>query len=99
MKTYTVIQWATGVVGTSCLKGVVRHPKLELLSSSRSSICSLTPRSSSCSRYAVQFKFEFVPSFGSSSCSKTREDALRMLSDTRWKCPRRDSGNPPERPP
>ena len=31
MKTYTVIQWATGVVGTSCLKGVVRHPKLELV--------------------------------------------------------------------
>ena len=31
METYKVIQWATGVVGTSCLKGVVRHTKLELV--------------------------------------------------------------------
>ena len=31
MQTYKVIQWATAVVGTSCLKGVVRHPKLELV--------------------------------------------------------------------
>lgn len=31
MDKYKVIQWATGVVGTSCLKGVVRHPKLELV--------------------------------------------------------------------
>ena len=31
MKTYKVIQWATGVVGTSCVKSVVRHPRLELV--------------------------------------------------------------------
>ncbi len=31
MKTYKVIQWATGVVGTSALKGIVRHPQLELV--------------------------------------------------------------------
>jgi 4-hydroxy-tetrahydrodipicolinate reductase len=27
---YKVIQWATGVVGSSALRGVVRHPRLEL---------------------------------------------------------------------
>ena len=31
MKTYKVIQWATGVVGTAAPKGVIRHPKLELV--------------------------------------------------------------------
>ncbi len=31
MKTYKVIQWATGVVGSSAVKGVVRHPRLELV--------------------------------------------------------------------
>lgn len=30
MKKYRVIQWATGVVGTAALKGIIRHPKLEL---------------------------------------------------------------------
>ncbi len=30
MKTYKVIQWATGVVGSSALKGILRHPRLEL---------------------------------------------------------------------
>ena len=30
-KQYKVIQWATGVVGSSALRGVVRHPKLELV--------------------------------------------------------------------
>jgi 4-hydroxy-tetrahydrodipicolinate reductase len=29
-RTYRVIQWATGVVGTSALRGIVRHPRLEL---------------------------------------------------------------------
>ena len=28
---YKVIQWATGVVGLSALKGIARHPKLELV--------------------------------------------------------------------
>ncbi|MBW2361099.1 MAG: hypothetical protein JRG84_09380 [Deltaproteobacteria bacterium] len=28
---YKVIQWATGVVGSAALRGVVRHPKLELV--------------------------------------------------------------------
>ena len=31
MEKYKVIQWATGVVGSSCVKGVLRHPKLELV--------------------------------------------------------------------
>ena len=30
MKKYRVIQWATGVVGSSALKGILRHPRLEL---------------------------------------------------------------------
>lgn len=30
MKKYRVIQWATGVVGSSALRGVLRHPRLEL---------------------------------------------------------------------
>ena len=30
-KTYRVIQWATGVVGSAALKGIIRHPKLELV--------------------------------------------------------------------
>jgi len=28
---YRVIQWATGVVGSASLKGIIRHPKLELI--------------------------------------------------------------------
>jgi hypothetical protein len=28
---YKVIQWATGVVGSAALKGILRHPKLELV--------------------------------------------------------------------
>ena len=31
MKKYKVIQWATGVAGTASLKGIIRHPKLELV--------------------------------------------------------------------
>lgn len=31
MNKYKVIQWATGVVGTAALKGVIRHPRLELV--------------------------------------------------------------------
>ena len=30
MKKYKVIQWATGVVGSSALRGILRHPRLEL---------------------------------------------------------------------
>jgi hypothetical protein len=30
MQPYKVIQWATGVVGSAALKGIIRHPKLEL---------------------------------------------------------------------
>ncbi len=30
-QTYRVIQWATGVVGSSALRSIVRHPKLELV--------------------------------------------------------------------
>lgn len=30
MKPYRVVQWATGVVGSAALKGILRHPKLEL---------------------------------------------------------------------
>jgi 4-hydroxy-tetrahydrodipicolinate reductase len=30
-KTYKVVQWATGVVGTSALRGIARHPMLELV--------------------------------------------------------------------
>ena len=30
MKKYRVIQWATGVVGSAALRGILRHPKLEL---------------------------------------------------------------------
>ena len=30
MQKYRVIQWATGVVGTAALKGIIRHPELEL---------------------------------------------------------------------
>ncbi len=29
-KKYRVVQWATGVVGSAALRGIVRHPKLEL---------------------------------------------------------------------
>jgi 4-hydroxy-tetrahydrodipicolinate reductase len=29
-KTYRVVQWATGVVGSAALRGIIRHPKLEL---------------------------------------------------------------------
>ena len=31
MKRYKVIQWATGVVGKNALKGIIQHPKLELV--------------------------------------------------------------------
>ncbi len=31
MKTYKVIQWATGVAGKAALKGIIRHPRLELV--------------------------------------------------------------------
>jgi hypothetical protein len=31
VQTYRVIQWATGVVGTAALKGIIRHPQLELV--------------------------------------------------------------------
>ena len=31
VKTYKVIQWATGVVGSASLKGIIRHPRLELV--------------------------------------------------------------------
>ena len=31
MNKYRVIQWATGVAGTASLKGIIRHPKLELV--------------------------------------------------------------------
>lgn len=31
MKKYRVIQWATGVVGSAALRGVLRHPRLELV--------------------------------------------------------------------
>ena len=31
MSHYKVFQWATGVVGKSSLKGILRHPKLELV--------------------------------------------------------------------
>ena len=30
-KKYKVIQWATGVVGSAALGGILRHPKLELV--------------------------------------------------------------------
>jgi hypothetical protein len=30
MQSYKVIQWATGVVGSAALKGIIRHPRLEL---------------------------------------------------------------------
>jgi 4-hydroxy-tetrahydrodipicolinate reductase len=30
MKKYRVVQWATGVVGSAALRGIIRHPKLEL---------------------------------------------------------------------
>jgi 4-hydroxy-tetrahydrodipicolinate reductase len=30
VKTYRVIQWATGVVGSAALRGILRHPRLEL---------------------------------------------------------------------
>ncbi len=30
MKKYRVVQWATGVVGSSALRGILRHPRLEL---------------------------------------------------------------------
>jgi hypothetical protein len=28
---YRVIQWATGVVGSAALRGIIRHPRLELV--------------------------------------------------------------------
>ena len=31
MKKYRMIQWATGVVGSAALRGIIRHPKLELV--------------------------------------------------------------------
>ncbi|MFA9409507.1 MAG: dihydrodipicolinate reductase, partial [Candidatus Dadabacteria bacterium] len=31
MKRYKVIQWATGVVGKNALKGIIQHPKLDLV--------------------------------------------------------------------
>lgn len=31
MDTFKVVQWATGVVGTASLKGIIRHPRLELV--------------------------------------------------------------------
>ena len=31
MKSYRVVQWATGVVGSAALKGILRHPRLELV--------------------------------------------------------------------
>lgn len=31
MKQYRVVQWATGVVGSAALRGIIRHPKLELV--------------------------------------------------------------------
>ncbi len=31
MKQYRVIQWATGVVGSAALRGIIRHPKLDLV--------------------------------------------------------------------
>ncbi|MCZ6784979.1 MAG: hypothetical protein O7G30_16900 [Proteobacteria bacterium] len=31
MKKYRVVQWATGVVGSAALRGILRHPKLELV--------------------------------------------------------------------
>ena len=31
MKKYTVIQWATGVVGAASLRGIIRNPILELV--------------------------------------------------------------------
>jgi 4-hydroxy-tetrahydrodipicolinate reductase len=31
MRKFRVVQWATGVVGTSALRGVLRHPRLELV--------------------------------------------------------------------
>ena len=31
MKRYKVIQWATGVVAKNALKGIIRHPQLELV--------------------------------------------------------------------
>ena len=30
-KKYKVVQWATGVVGSAALRGVIRHPQLELV--------------------------------------------------------------------
>ncbi len=30
-KKYRVVQWATGVVGSASLKGIIRHPQLELI--------------------------------------------------------------------
>ncbi len=31
MQRYKVIQWATGVVGRAALKGILQHPRLELV--------------------------------------------------------------------
>ena len=31
MQKYRVIQWATGVVGSAALRGIIRHPQLELV--------------------------------------------------------------------
>ena len=31
MKRYKVIQWATGVVGSAALRGIIRHPQLQLV--------------------------------------------------------------------
>ena len=30
MRTYRVAQWATGAAGAASLKGIIRHPRLEL---------------------------------------------------------------------
>jgi len=31
MKKHRVVQWATGVVGTSALRGIIRNPRLDLV--------------------------------------------------------------------
>jgi 2,4-diaminopentanoate dehydrogenase len=31
MSTYRVVQWATGAMGTACLRGIIDHPDLELV--------------------------------------------------------------------
>ena len=31
MNRYRVVQWATGVVGSAALKGILHHPQLDLV--------------------------------------------------------------------